>query len=106
MGARRHWRGADAAGGGRQRGAGLLGALDLAAAVRLHAALALGARGPAGIVAARVPANAVGWLLLVLGVGIGLPLAGGAYAELSVTTDEGPLPATSGRHGSATGRRS
>jgi hypothetical protein len=55
--------------------------------------LGVGASAAGGMVAARVPANAVGWLLLSLGVGIGFTLACGAYAELSATTDAGPLPA-------------
>ena len=55
--------------------------------------LGVGASTAGGIVAARLPGNAVGWLLLALGVGVGLALACGAYAEVSATSDAGPLPA-------------
>jgi hypothetical protein len=54
--------------------------------------LGVGASVTGGVVAARVPANAVGWVLIGLGVGIGFTLAFGAYAEVSSTTERGPLP--------------
>jgi hypothetical protein len=78
--------------------AGVNAALDYVDALDLVAGLAfmllgIGASAAGAIVAARVPGNAVGWLLLALGVGIGLTLACGAYAEVSATTDLGPLPA-------------
>lgn len=44
-------------------------------------------------VAARLPVNPVGWLVLAMGLGIGLLMAAGAYAELGVLTSLGPLPA-------------
>jgi hypothetical protein len=55
--------------------------------------LGVGASVTGGVVAARVPRNAVGWLLIALGVGLAITLACGAYAEVSATTRYGPLPA-------------
>ena len=66
--------------------------LDLVAGLAFML-LGVGASVAGGLVAARVPRNAVGWLLLALGVGMGLTLACGAYAEVSATTERGPLPA-------------
>jgi hypothetical protein len=43
-------------------------------------------------VASRLPRNPVGWLILALGLGVGLLLAAGAYAEVGVLTSTGPLP--------------
>jgi hypothetical protein len=56
-------------------------------------ALAAGAATMGAIVTARLPGNAVGWILLALGVGIGLSIGAGAYAEASVASSLGPLPA-------------
>jgi len=53
-------------------------------------AAAIGALG--AVVASRLPRNAVGWILLALGVGIDLSFAVDAYAELSVVKGLGPLP--------------
>jgi hypothetical protein len=54
--------------------------------------LGVGASVTGGLVAARVPGNAVGWVLIALGLGIASTLAFGAYGEVSSTTDLGPLP--------------
>ena len=56
-------------------------------------ALAAGAATMGAIVTTRLPGNAVGWILLALGVGIGLSIGFGAHAEASVTSSLGPFPA-------------
>ncbi|MGH3367051.1 MAG: hypothetical protein ACRDOY_07600 [Nocardioidaceae bacterium] len=45
------------------------------------------------VIARRLPRHPVGWIFLSIGVGMGLSLTAGAYADLSVTTNIGPLPA-------------
>ena len=55
--------------------------------------LAVGAATTGALVVARVPRNAVGWLLLALGLGIGTTIGFAEYAQVSRTTSLGPLPA-------------
>jgi len=56
------------------------------------AVLGVGAATAGAVVSARVPSNAVGPILLALGLGVGLLLSGLAYAEVSKATSIGPLP--------------
>lgn len=44
------------------------------------------------VVASRLPRNPVGWILLALGVGLGLSSTASAYGALGVLSDHGPLP--------------
>ena len=60
--------------------------LDLVANVGFTL-LILGAATTGAVVATRVPANAIGWTLIALGLGLAVGLLAGAYAEA------GPLPA-------------
>ncbi len=44
------------------------------------------------LLAGRIPGNAVGWLILSIGLGIGVLWATGSYAELGIDASAGPLP--------------
>lgn len=54
--------------------------------------LGVGAATAGSVVYARVPGNAVGPILLSMGLGLGVLLTSGAYVELSLSTGMGPLP--------------
>jgi hypothetical protein len=54
--------------------------------------LVLGASATGGLVAARVPGNAVGWTLLALGSALGVGMLCGAFAEMSAQRAAGSLP--------------
>jgi hypothetical protein len=51
------------------------------------------AAGAGAVIASRYPRHAVGWIFLAMGVGLGLAIATGAYGDLGLETDYGPLPA-------------
>lgn len=54
--------------------------------------LGVGAATAGAFVVTRVPGNTVGPILLGMGLGVGLMMASGAYAETSARTYLGPLP--------------
>ena len=71
--------------------------LDWPAAIDLIAnfgftLLVLGASATGGVVAARVPGNAVGWTLLALGAALGVGMLCGSVAEWSAQRAAGSLP--------------
>lgn len=68
------------------------GPLPVAAAGFVFALLALGAATMGAIVATRMPRNAIGWILLAIGGGLGVWMVSGAYAHLGATTALDPLP--------------
>jgi hypothetical protein len=55
-------------------------------------AVQLAAASAGAVIASRLPGNAVGWIFLALGAGLGFTLACGAWAELGLDTSHGPLP--------------
>ena len=77
-------------------------AFDLVADVRFLA-LGLGAATTGALVTTRVPGNAVGRILLALGVGIGSSIACGAYAQVAPRPRPARCPPSAGWPGSATG---
>jgi len=64
---------------------------DIPFAIGFVAALVCPA-GAGAVIAARRPRHAVAWIFLAMGAGLGITLACGAYAELGIATDRGPLP--------------
>ncbi|MDQ3105774.1 MAG: hypothetical protein M3Q87_11300 [Actinomycetota bacterium] len=78
-------------------GAGTSIALDWDSAVDVvfgvaFALVGVGSAITGAVVASRVRANPVGWIILGLGLGVGVLLFAGAYGELGTGTDSGPLP--------------
>ena len=67
------------------------GIVDLPFAIAF-ALLGVASAATGAVVASRLPRNGVGWLILALGVGVGVVLSVGAYAEIGVETDGEPLP--------------
>jgi hypothetical protein len=44
------------------------------------------------VVAARLPRHPIGWLLLAMGLGLGVSTTAGAYGALGIMSEHGPLP--------------
>ena len=55
-------------------------------------AVQLGCATAGAIISSRLPANAVGWIFLAMGVLLGLLFAAGAYADLTIDMGYGSLP--------------
>jgi hypothetical protein len=73
------------------------GWLDRASVVDIGFGVAFGLVGVAcavtgAVVASRVRGNPVGWIILLLGLGVGVVLSFGAYGEVGTATERGPLP--------------
>jgi len=56
------------------------------------AAVQLSMASMGAFVASKLPSHRIGWLLLAIGLGLGLRESIGAYGELGNTTSSGPLP--------------
>ena len=69
---------------------GWVGPADIPFAVGFTA-LQLGAATTGAVIGSRLPGNAVGWIFLAMGLLMGFLFVAGSYAELGLTTPDGPL---------------